>query len=331
METVNSPSQTVAAEDEIAVRFVPVSLESLRLDTLTSFKIYIRTANDKEPVLYRAENLPFTDQVRARLLEHEIEHIYIDRSDRDQYQKYIEDNLDKIVADDSIKPEKKAEIVYSSATYLMERLFENPWLGTNIRRGEKLVVNTVDFILHDDRAFRSLLAVTSYDYYTYTHSVNVCVFSVSLAQRIGLGDKSDLVVFGTGALLHDIGKSIIDKSIIGKKGPLNEDEWKVIKKHPVYGVEILHKTGNVPEESYAVVSQHHERCNGTGYPERLRRNGIHPYAKVSAIADVFDALTTDRAYKGAVGSFAALNIMRNEMRAGLDQAMFREFVLLMGS
>ncbi len=331
METVNSNPQTVAAEDKIAVTFFPIPLEGLRLDTVTSFKIFVRTADEQEPVLYRAENLPFTEDARARLLGHDIEHVYVDRRDRDKYQQYIEDNLDKIVADDKMKPEKKAEIVYSSASYLMERLFENPTLGENIRRGEKLVVNTVDFVLRDDRAFRSLLAVTSYDYYTYTHSVNVCVFSVALAQKLKLADASELKVLGTGALLHDIGKSIIDKSIIGKKGPLDDEEWKIIKKHPVYGVELLRKTGSVPDESYVIVDQHHERCDQSGYPEGRTKSAIHPYAKVSAIADVFDAMTTKRTYKGAVGTFAALDIMRNEMRAGLDPNMFREFVVLMGA
>jgi putative nucleotidyltransferase with HDIG domain len=298
---------------------------------VTGFKLYLRTEGEREPVLYRAEGLPFTEQVRERLVENKVEYVYIDADDRDKYQKYIEDNLDRIVADDKLEPVKKAEIVYSSASYLMERLFEDPTLGKNIRRGEKLVVNTVDFILRDDRAFRSLLAVTSYDYYTYTHSVNVCVYSIALAHRLGVGGKSDIKMLGTGALLHDVGKSIIDKDIINKKGPLNDDEWQVIRKHPVYGVELLRKSGKVPEESYVIVNQHHERCDRTGYPEGRPVDKIHPYARVSAIADVFDALTTKRAYKGAVGSFAALNIMKDEMPTAFDPDMFREFVVMMGA
>jgi putative nucleotidyltransferase with HDIG domain len=332
VETADSLSSSLAtSEDEIAVRFIAIPLESLRLDTVTNFNIHIRTTDEQQPVLYRAENLPFTDKVRARLLEHDIEHIYIERKDRENYQKYLEDNLDKIVADDAIVPEKKAEIVYSSAVHLMEQLFENPWLGDNIRRGEKLVVNTVDLILRDDRAFRGLLAVTSYDYYTYTHSVNVCVFCVALAQRVGLCDKADLQILGTGALLHDVGKSIIDKNIIAKKGPLNEEEWAIIKKHPIYGVEVLRKSSTIPEESYSIVNQHHERLDGSGYPEGLNKNTIHIYAKIAAIADVFDAMTTQRVYKDAVGSFTALNIMKTEMQDGIDEGLFREFVLLMGT
>ncbi len=331
MPTTGLFSQRAATDDEIAVRFIPIPLESLCLDTLIGFDIYIRTASDKEPMLYRSANLPFTVEAKERLLKNYVARIYIERTDQDKYDRYIEDNLDKIIADDTIESARKSQIVYSSATHLMEQLFENPWLGENIRRGEKMVTNTVDYILRDQRAFRSLLSVTSYDYYTYTHSVNVCVFSVALAQRAGIKSKSELHVLGTGALLHDIGKSIIDKSIIGKKGPLDEDEWVKIKKHPDYGVGVLRKTGTAPDECHVVVRSHHERLDGSGYPEGRKSEGIHPYAKVAAIADVFDALTTKRSYKGAVGSFAALNIMRSEMSRGIDEDLFREFVLLMGT
>jgi len=328
---VNPQLQDTAPEQRVAGTFIPISLESLCLDTVTNFNIYVVTASEKEPVLYRAENLQFTEAVRKRLLEHDVERVYIQSNDRDNYQEYIERNLDRIVRNDSIETRAKAEIVYSSATFLMEKLFKTPRAGENIRRSEQLVLNTVGFVLRDESAFRNLLAVTSYDYQTYTHSVNVYVYCVALAQKAGVAETADqLVVLGTGALLHDIGKSLIDRSIITKNGPLNEEEWAIIKKHPVYGVEILRETGGIPKEGYAVVNEHHERCDGSGYPAGLRAKRIHPYAKVAAVADVFDAMTTRRVYREAIGTFTALQIMKTEMSAGLDQHIFRKFVRLMG-
>jgi putative nucleotidyltransferase with HDIG domain len=330
MQKVSSQLLGVAPKDGVAEKFLPVSLESLCLDTATNFKIYVLTSTEKEPVLYRAENLQFTDSERRRLLEHDVERVYIESADREKYQEYVEQNLGRIVLDDSIETAAKAEIVYSSATFLMQKLFKKPRVGKNIRRCEDLVRNTVGFVLRDEKAFRSLLAVTSYDYYTYTHSVNVHVFSVALAQKVGIGDMSDLVALGTGALLHDIGKSLIDRKIIAKKGLLDDDEWDIIRKHPVYGVQMLREIGGIPEECYAMVTQHHERCDGSGYPEGLTANRIHTYAKVNAVADVFDAMTTHRVYREAAGTFTALQIMKNEMRAGLDQDIFRGFIRLMG-
>jgi putative nucleotidyltransferase with HDIG domain len=330
MEHSDSQPQRAGLKDQVAASFVPIPLESLCLDTSTNFKIYVLAEREKEPVLYRAENLPFTEGVRKRLLEHDIERVYIESDDRGKYREYIEDNLDSIVRNDRIQTSEKAEIVYSSATFLMEKLFDKPRVGKSIRRCEKLVRNTVEFVMRDDKAFKNLLTVTSYDYHTYTHSVNVFVFCVALAQRMGMKKKSDLFVLGTGALLHDVGKSLIEKSIIAKRGLLNDREWAIIKKHPIYGVEILRETGGIPEESYAVVVQHHERCDGSGYPEGLSEDRIHYYAKLSAVADVFDAMTTRRVYKEAAGTFAALQTMKSEMSGGLDQKIFEEFVRLMG-
>jgi putative nucleotidyltransferase with HDIG domain len=328
---VNSQLQDSAPEERIGETFIPISLDSLCLDTLTNFELYVLPTSEREPILYRAKNLQFTDTVRKRLLEHDVERVYIRISDRDNYQEYIERNLDRIVSDDTIETKAKAEIIYSSATFLMEKLFKAPRIGENIRRSEQLVLNTVGFVLRDESAFRNLLAVTSYDYHTYTHSVNVYVYCVALGQRAGVAETSDeLILLGTGALLHDIGKSLIDRRIVTKRGPLNEEEWAIIKKHPEYGVDILRDTGGIPEEGYAVVHQHHERCNGSGYPEGLHEERIHLYAKVAAVADVFDAMTTRRIYRDAVGTFTALQIMKTEMSAGLDQHIFRQFVRLMG-
>ena len=329
MEKASFDIPDIAPQDQVAGKFVQIPLESLFLDTVTNFKIYVPTKDERQPVLYRAENLRFTEKVRKRLLEHHVEHVYVESSDQDKYRKYIEDNLDKIVADDRVEPQKKAEIVYTSVAYLIEQLLDNPWIRDGIRRSQQLVRNTVDFVLHDEAAFRNFLRVRSYDYYLYTHSVNVCVFSIALAQRMELGEPSDLIVLGTGALLHDVGMSRVDKSITLKRGPLNQEEWAIVKEHPAYGVEILQEVGGVPEESYVVVSQHHERCDKSGYPQGLPAEKIHPYAKVSAIADVFDAMTSQRVYRDAVGTFTAFLSMKNEMRSGLDQDIFREFVQLM--
>lgn len=330
MEKPDSHLSGPAPDGQVGANLIPIPLESLRLDTEINFRIYVLTEKDKEPVLYRAENLNFTQKAKKRLQEHYVEHVYIDSSDRDEYWQYIECNLDNILADEGIDSQQKANIVYSSANYLIERLFENPWMREGIRRSEELVESTACFLLRDETAFKHFLSVRSYDYYTYTHSVNVYAFCIALAARVGIEEMSDILVLGKGALLHDIGMSLVDKRIVNKSGPLNAKEWAAVKKHPMRGVEILRETGGaIPEDCYAVVSQHHERCDGSGYPEGLSKKRIHPYARLVAVVDVFDAMTTQRLYGEAFTSFTAFLTMKNEMRAGLDQDMFREFVQLM--
>ena len=329
MGNVDSQPQDLAKREQVSAEFIPIPLESLRLDTEVNFKIYVITEKENEPVLYRAENLQFTEAVRKRLQENDVRRVYIETSDRDEYWHYVEHNLDNILADDGIDSQKKAEVVYSSATQLIEHLFENPWMREGIRRSEKLVESTAYFLLHDETAFRHFLSVRSYDYYTYTHSVNVYVFSVALADKVGIGEMSDIVELGTGALLHDVGMSLVDSRIVNKSGPLNAPELAAIKKHPTYGVKVLREAGGISEDCLAVVSQHHERCDGSGYPEELSKEKIHRYAKLTAVVDVFDAMTTQRLYGEALNSFTAFLTMKNEMRAGLDQDMFRQFVQLM--
>jgi len=161
------------------------------------------------------------------------------------------------------------------------------FFGFELRSEIAVVENTVHFILHDPAVFRNFLAVRSFDHTTYTHCVDVYVYSIALAERLGVEEASDLQVLGTGALLHDIGKSRIDKSILNKNGPLSGDEWTIVRKHPIDGVEMLRKAGGVADDSYAVVSQHHERCDGSGYPEGLTKDKIHLYGRISGIVDVF--------------------------------------------
>ncbi len=155
------------------------------------------------------------------------------------------------------------------------------------------------------------------------------MFAIALGERIGKYDRKTLYELGLGALLHDVGKSKIDDAIINKKGPLTSEEFNEIKKHPIYGEEILKETDLIPRRSYLAVRQHHEKINGTGYPDGLKNGEIDEFGRITCIADVFDALTTKRSYKDALPSFPALKIMK-EMDNAFDEYLFNEFVLLLG-
>ena len=133
---------------------------------------------------------------------------------------------------------------------------------------------------------------------------------------------------GAGFTLHDVGKSRIPLSILNKQGPLNDAEWDVIRTHPAGSANILKETGHMTKEAHIIALQHHERFDGTGYPRRLRATEIHKFAQICAIADVFDALTTNRAYRDAMSSFEALNIMKGEMHDHFSKEYFGTFVLL---
>lgn len=308
-------------------KFLPILLDSLRLDSVLDFDLYIHVG--RELVLYRSRNLPFNDRTRQNLIENRVDRLYVSADDKPAYQRYIEHHLDQIFDDPSISEEKKASVLYETSTNLVRDVLANPTFGENIHRSQELVANTVSFILRGREAFLSLMQISSFDYYTYTHSVNVCTFAISLAQQLGINDLKVLNELGTGALLHDIGKSKISDRILNKKSPLTPLEFEIMKKHPRWGVEILKETNTVPVICHLPVLEHHERGDRRGYPSGLSLDEMHLFSRIIAIVDSFDAMTTERVYQHAKPSFEALKLMLS-MKDAYDTVLLRAFIDLMG-
>jgi len=237
--------------EEVKSDYIVIPLDSLRLESLLDFSLFIM--NKGNIVLYRSGDLPFTSKEKERLLDNKVDKIYINSIDQHKYFLYIEKNLSDIINDDKVPSEKKAEMVYTTSKKLMIDVLNDPRSGENIERSKDLISNTLDFILKDKTSFKHVLEITSFDYYTYTHSVNVSLFTVALAERIGKFDRETMHQLGTGALLHDVGKSKVDDAIINKKGRLTDEEFAVMKKHPSFGEEILKETDLISPRSYLVV------------------------------------------------------------------------------
>jgi putative nucleotidyltransferase with HDIG domain len=318
---------STAIKNRTEQKFMPIYLESIRVDSVLDFDLYINVNN--QLVLYRSANLAFTDRTLRKLLENRIDRLYVAFESKKSYQRYIEKNLDKILADPKIDEEKKAGILYDTSTNLVKDVLNNPTFGENIQRSKDLVGQTVNFILQGRDAFLNLVKLTSFDYYTYTHSVNVCTFSIALAQQLGFRDEEFLHELGIGSLLHDVGKSRISDRILNKRGSLTPIEFEIMKKHPKWGVEILEETDLIETSSHFPILQHHERGDRRGYPSGLSLDEMHIYSKIVAIADSFDAMTTDRVYQQAIDSFPALKIMFS-LKGAYDEQILRAFVELMG-
>lgn len=308
-------------------RYISIPIESLQLETVIDFDIYLK--RDEDAVLYREANLPFGTKEKERLIESNVKELLILNTDRKKYFNYVEKNIDKIIVDKSISSDRKAELVYGTSKEIVVDVLENPRSGENIKRSGKLISNTMNFILSEKMSFHYLLNITSYDYYTYTHSVNVGIFTLALGNRLGIKEDNELFALGWGAILHDVGKTKVDSSIVNKNGPLTDEEFNEMKRHPVYGEEILRETNQIPESSYSVVLEHHEKANGKGYPKGIGLKKISYFGKITAVADVFDAMTTRRSYKPALDTFKALYIMKN-MEGHFDPDIYKVFVYLMG-
>jgi len=310
--------------------FLPVPVTNLLADTVPAFAIYlVQSDYDGRYVLYRKEGATLGKEHLGRLQRHGVEHVYIRAEDRHLQQRYMIEAVRQLLDDPARSPREKAETVYTFSKSVVQSVLEEP-CEENIKTCKELAQEHVRYVACDPQAMPNLLRIISHDYYTYTHSVNVCSFAVALCRRSGIDDLEQLKVIGIGAMLHDVGKSRISKSILNKPGRLSPEEREQINRHPEMGVAVLAETSPVPPEAVDIVLSHHEKCDGSGYPRGLCADSLSVPVRACCIADIFDALTTHRSYKSAYAGFQALVMMRQDMHAELDQELLADLIRLVG-
>jgi len=243
-------------------------------------------------------------------------------------EKLVPEEFTNVIKDKSLPPEKRAKAVYKLSVGIMDKLLSSP-TAQYIEEFKKGIADMVDLIIVDDETSNYLLNITSHDFYTYTHSVNVGVYSILLSKALFKNSTlHNMRELGAGFFLHDIGKVNVSPAIINKQGKLNDNEMREMRTHPFQGRKILTEAKQLSEECKIIVMQHHERYDGTGYPQGLKGDDIHHYGRICSIADVFDALTSERPYKTKLNPFAALKLMKEEMVNHFQKEPFETFVLL---
>lgn len=176
----------------------------------------------------------------------------------------------------------------------------------------ELIEPFIEEVKREKNLFALLEQLETKDEYTFQHTINIGILSYIIGDWYGLkGDELHrLSVAGT---LHDIGKSKIPPGILNKPGPLSNQEFYIMKKHPEYGVEILSRSGQYEEDIILGVLQHHEREDGSGYPYGLKREKIHTFAKIIAVADIYHAMTTDRCYRLRTNPYHVLSHLKKNI------------------
>ncbi|MFA5907101.1 MAG: HD-GYP domain-containing protein [Desulfobacula sp.] len=243
-------------------------------------------------------------------------------------QKEFAEELRAIIRSSEVDPKAKAIAVYDKSLAIMKALFSKPTAQV-LGETKKVIAQIVDLILNDEETNQNLMQITSHDFYTYTHSVSVGIYGISLAKRLYKGISGhNLHEIGAGFFLHDLGKIKVSPAILNKPGRLNDDEMKKMRIHPFQSFKILEQANRLSGECRVICLQHHEREDGSGYPGHLSCDQIHDYARVCSIADVYDALTADRSYKKALSPFEALRVMKEEMLGFFDKELFGNLVRL---
>lgn len=222
-----------------------------------------------------------------------------------------------------------AQTLNTSKTTVIDT-FREARLGNAIRIKNcmEMVSGICCSLSRDQEALISLARLKSKDEYTYLHSVTVCALMVALARQLGL-NESEQREAGLAGMLHDIGKVNMPDEILNKPGALSETEFATMQTHPQAGYEILSNTIGIPEVVLDVCLHHHERVDGRGYPHGLKGGCISLYARMAAICDVYDAITSRRAYKDAWDAAGSLSQMAT-WTGHFDPAIFQAFVKVVG-
>lgn len=225
---------------------------------------------------------------------------------------------------------EKAAQLRNQAREVVGSLFEDARLGRTLDTEEAsaLVEGITHSVLRNADALANLVRLKSADDYTYMHSVAVCVLMIKLALQLKLSDEL-VYEAGLAGLLHDIGKISVPDEILNKPGKLTDEEFHIIQHHPIAGSEILRKNLHLSPHALDVCLHHHEKIDGSGYPHRLNQDKISLMARMGAVCDVYDAVTSDRPYKSGWNPAESLHRMAT-WENHFDRTILQAFVKTMG-
>ncbi|AXH15147.1 hypothetical protein CRU99_05325 [Malaciobacter mytili] len=309
-------------------KFFPIAKETLKYGEKYPYSIY-RRVDERIFSLLLQKNEIFKKSTQCFMVDENNTKLYVKDDDKQYYQLYIQNHIRELLEDEKINIDVKATFIKEIASETMNDLFESDVNCENLSKINNIIDTTVKLILTEKNAMYSMLKVTSYDYYTYTHCIDVATYAIGFGTYLNLS-KEQLELLGRAAMLHDIGKKKIPHSIITKNGKLTKEEFEIVKSHPTFSVEVLKESGESNELLLKLIEQHHEKCDGTGYPKGLKEQEIEVLAKIISVCDVFNALTTRRTYKDRMSSYEAFKIMNNEMKNHLCALTLRNFICFMG-
>jgi HD-GYP domain-containing protein (c-di-GMP phosphodiesterase class II) len=222
--------------------------------------------------------------------------------------------------------------IYRETLPVVRQLMQEVRSGGKVdaHRVSQQVEQLVESAIRNPSAAVAMANLKGHDEYTFAHSIQVSILSVALGTQIGLG-KDELTLLGTGAMLHDLGKASIPLKILNKPGRLTEEEFRVMKTHPQRGVSHLAEKGRgCRPEILSCILEHHEKLDGTGYPQGLTEPEIGLLPRIVSVADVYDALTSDRVYQKGTPAHNAIVILYGLRNVHFDPQILNAFIGVVG-
>jgi len=225
----------------------------------------------------------------------------------------------------------RAARICEQAKEFVVDMFQEARMGRAVaaRDALPLVEEITASVARNQHALISIARLKTMDDYTYMHSVAVCGLMIALSRQLGLDDQTTREA-GLAGLLHDVGKMGVPADILNKQGQLTVDEFALMKGHPAHGFRMLHRSPGITETALDVCLHHHEKMDGTGYPHQLNAESISEAARMGAVCDVYDAITSNRPYKSGWSPVESLRKMAEWSNGHFDNRIFQAFVKTIG-
>jgi len=294
-----------------------IRLSTIRPDKVTTFNIYVLI--DQKYYLYLKQGDRISDG-KIDLLHNKDsgDSFFVKNSEKDVYRAWVREEI----LSEHIAPNQKAKILRESSIAIMEDLFEVSDVNKALDDAKPIITDFINFMETHPDSMHFMLSLSGHDFYTYNHSLDVSIYALGLGAVLGY-DKKTLEELGLGSLFHDVGKRNVSLDILCKKGPLDEAEWAQMKMHATYGLQILNQHPDISDAVKAAAFEHHESWEGNGYPQQIRGQEIHPFARIVALTDTYDAMTTQRSYNKPMSPMDALTMMKEKLAGRYDPEMLK--------
>lgn len=288
--------------------YFKIRLGTLRANAALPFDIFVFV--NQKFIHYMQQGDSFTDEKLGKLKSSD--QFFVPTSQRQAFKDFVY----SAISEESTTSKQKALILRDTSMALVEEIYTKQDVGEALKDSKEVIEQFVSLIDQAPGNIEHLIQLSTHDFYTFNHSLDVSVYSMGMGSLLKLS-KEEMTELGQGALLHDIGKKWVATEIICKSGGLSDEEWAQMQKHPVYGLKIL-SDYDVSDTVKACCFEHHESFLGNGYPQGLDGEDIHPMARIVAIADTFDALTTQRSYNKPMTPKDAVNFIVNKIGGKYD-------------
>lgn len=298
MVWTNSNDKQEVITDEVEINMRLISIKSLKEGMVLGRTIWNEAGH---PLLQ--EDIQVSERVISRLIDLRIQYVYI----KDDLSKDIE-SLDVVPIE--VRKKVVAEITKTFKT--MQKVksgSESFFLDQQSKVLYAIIDELLENILEDQNILTVLTDVFIYDNYVYQHSFQVTTYAIAIAKELNY-TYEEIRQIALGALLHDVGKMLVPQDILMKPEKLTDEEFEEVRKHTTFGFDVLRGLHSISLLIAHCAFQHHERLDGSGYPRGLIDFEIHPYAKIIAVADVFDAVTSNRVYKTKMFPSQGISILQ---------------------